>query len=137
MVNGFPEMEKTKNCSRVGQTLDALCGINAHSNDNNLFFIRGNILPHYLAPKHKLASAHISDILSAILTRVLALLSLPVCTVSTDLIRHKYKSSIFPYLRGTVNNYPQCSCICVSVGSTVVFVCIARRGSLFITTVQV
>jgi hypothetical protein len=37
---------------------------------------------------------------------------------------------------GWANNYPQCSCICVSVGSTVVFTCIARRGFLLITTVQ-
>ena len=36
-----------------------------------------------------------------------------------------------------VNNYPQCSCICVSVGSTVVFACIARHGFLLITAVQV
>ena len=36
-----------------------------------------------------------------------------------------------------VNNYPQYSCICVPVGSTVFFSCIARRGFLFITTVQV
>ena len=41
------------------------------------------------------------------------------------------------HIRGWVNNYPQCSCICVSVGSTVVFACIARRGFLLITTVQV
>ena len=40
-------------------------------------------------------------------------------------------------IRGWVNNYPQCSCICVSVGSTVVFACIARRGFHLITTVQV
>ena len=41
------------------------------------------------------------------------------------------------YVREWVNNYPQCSCICVSASSTVVFTCIARRGSLLITTVQV
>ena len=40
-------------------------------------------------------------------------------------------------IRGWVNNYPQCSCICVSVGSTVVFACTARRGFLLITTVQI
>ena len=40
-------------------------------------------------------------------------------------------------VRGSVNNYLQCSCICVSVGSTVVFACLARRGFLLITTVQV
>ena len=40
-------------------------------------------------------------------------------------------------IRGWINNYSQCSCICVSVGSTVVFACIARRGFLLITTVQV
>jgi hypothetical protein len=28
------------------------------------------------------------------------------------------------FLGGCVNNYPQCSCICVSVGNTVVFACI-------------
>jgi hypothetical protein len=41
-------------------------------------------------------------------------------------------------LRGWVNNnYKHCGCICVSVGSTVVFACIARRGFLLIKTVQV
>ena len=35
-----------------------------------------------------------------------------------------------------VNNYPHCSCVCVSVGSTVVFACISRRGFLLITTVH-
>ena len=39
--------------------------------------------------------------------------------------------------RGWLNNYPQWSCICVSVGSTVVFACVARRGFLLITTVHV
>ena len=40
-------------------------------------------------------------------------------------------------LRGWVNNYPQSSCIRISLGSTVVFTCIARRSFLLITTVQV
>ena len=40
-------------------------------------------------------------------------------------------------MRVWVNNYPQCSVIRVSVGSTVVFACIPRRGFLLITTVQV
>ena len=38
---------------------------------------------------------------------------------------------------GWVNNYLQCSFICVSVGSTVVFTFIARRAFHLITTVQV
>ena len=40
-------------------------------------------------------------------------------------------------IRGWVNNFLQCSCIYVSVGSTVVFASIASRGFLLITTVQV
>ena len=81
MVNGFPEKEKTKYWSRVGQLLEALCGINVYIYDNNLvFFIRGKILPHNTTPVRKLASAHISDILSAVLKSVLVLLSLSVCT---------------------------------------------------------
>ena len=46
-------------------------------------------------------------------------------------IVHKIK------IRWRVNNYPQCNYICVSVGSTVVFACIARCGFLLITAVQV
>jgi hypothetical protein len=38
---------------------------------------------------------------------------------------------------GEVNNYPQCSCICVSVGSTVVLRSIAMRGFLVIISAQV
>ena len=33
-------------------------------------------------------------------------------------------------------NYLHCSYICISAGSTVVFACLARRGFLLITTVQ-
>jgi hypothetical protein len=40
-------------------------------------------------------------------------------------------------IRGWVNNYPQCSCISVSVGSTVVFAFIARRCFLLITASHV
>jgi hypothetical protein len=40
-------------------------------------------------------------------------------------------------IRGEVNNYPQCSCICVSVGSTVVLRSIAMRGFLVIISAQV
>jgi hypothetical protein len=36
-----------------------------------------------------------------------------------------------------VNNYPQCSCICVSVGSTVVLRSIAMHGFLVIISAQV
>jgi hypothetical protein len=32
------------------------------------------------------------------------------------------------FYKGEVNNYPQCSCICVSVGSSVVLRSIAMRG---------
>ena len=38
---------------------------------------------------------------------------------------------------GWVNNCQQCSCIRVSIGSTVVLACIASRGFLLITTVHV
>ena len=41
------------------------------------------------------------------------------------------------YVRGWITNYPQCSCIRVSVGSTVVCTCIASRGFLLITAVPV
>jgi hypothetical protein len=44
---------------------------------------------------------------------------------------------IHTYIRGRVNYYPQCSCICVSVGSTVVFARIARRVFYLITAAQV
>jgi hypothetical protein len=40
-------------------------------------------------------------------------------------------------VRGEVNNYPQCSCFCVSVGSTVVLRSIAMRGFLVIISAQV
>jgi hypothetical protein len=36
-----------------------------------------------------------------------------------------------------VNNYPQCSCICVSVGSTVVLRSIGMHGFLVIISAQV
>jgi hypothetical protein len=45
-----------------------------------------------------------------------------------------YNNSI---LRGEVNNYPQCSCICVSVGSTVVLRSTAMHGFLVIISAQV
>ena len=48
-----------------------------------------------------------------------------------------YRSSVLIMIRGWVNNYPQRSCTCVSLGSTFVFACIARRGFLLVTTVQV
>jgi hypothetical protein len=41
------------------------------------------------------------------------------------------------HIRGQVNNYPQCSCICVSVGSTVVLHSITMRGLLVIISTQV
>jgi hypothetical protein len=41
------------------------------------------------------------------------------------------------HVRGEVNNYPQCRCICVSVGSTVVLRSIAMRGFLVIISAQV
>jgi hypothetical protein len=40
-------------------------------------------------------------------------------------------------IRGEVNNYPQCSCICVSVGSTVILRSITMRGFLVIISAQV
>jgi hypothetical protein len=43
----------------------------------------------------------------------------------------------FNTIRGEVNNCPQCSCICVSVGSTVVLCSIAMRGFLVIISAQV
>jgi hypothetical protein len=49
----------------------------------------------------------------------------------------KLGEAIAKYVRGEVNNYPQCSCICVSVGSTVVLRSIAMRGFLFIISAQV
>jgi hypothetical protein len=45
--------------------------------------------------------------------------------------------SLSLHVRGWVNNYRQCSCICVSVDSNVVFAFIARRCFLLITAAQV
>jgi len=60
-----------------------------------------------------------------------------VCLLLVTKLDHH---SIWPSLsviRGWVNNYPQCCCICVSVGSTVIFAHIAESGFLLITAVQV
>jgi hypothetical protein len=64
---------------------------------------------------------------------------IPPCKTSAS-IDFQYKQEILYMvvnIRGDVNNYPQCSCICVSVSSTVVLRSIAMRGFLVIISAQV
>jgi hypothetical protein len=58
-------------------------------------------------------------------------------TTPAALYRYFYLQLSKSLLQGEVNNYPQCSCIYVSVGSTVVLRSIAMRGFLVIISAQV
>jgi hypothetical protein len=54
-----------------------------------------------------------------------------------DKLNGRMRVTALVYIRGEVNNYLQCSCICVSVGSTVILRSIAMRGFLVIISAQV